>query len=273
MSFEDISDRYGLAMVNVTGVADLGRRDMGAPWWVGFAYQGGLAVADGTNVTRYDDPSFANLAGGGGRAAGVAQGMVRVFDPAQMQSVSFPLDGAASVAFGADGRMVVATGHELYLEGGDHALHLKIHLDGAPIHGLASSGDQVWYAQGTELGTVGASGVTQTSGANVPADAALIGSPTGDVWTLSSGQLARFATIHAGADECGWNNTVRPVFARACASCHLPGGTANIDLSTYASWQARRALIKQRVVVDHSMPPAGNPISDADRATVAQWAM
>ena len=58
----------------------------------------------------------------------------------------------------------------------------------------------------------------------LPADAKLFGSPTGDVWVLSSGMLRRFGEDSGGgADEEVWRQTVQPVFTRLCALCHMPG--------------------------------------------------
>ena len=66
------------------------------------------------------------------------------------------------------------------------------------------------------------SGLRRTTGAHVPTDTVLLPSPTGDVWTLSQGAI----------------------FLHVCASCHLPGGTADGTI----------------------------PLSDGDRATIAAWA-
>jgi mono/diheme cytochrome c family protein len=75
----------------------------------------------------------------------------------------------------------------------------------------------------------------------------------------------------ASADDAAWQARVAPVFQRVCAHCHLPGGDAGVDLSTLAAWTADRAEITRRVLVDRTMPPAGNELPDADRDALAAW--
>src|SRR5205823_5394117 len=59
-----------------------------------------------------------------------------------------------------------------------------------------------------------------------------------------------------------WTTNVQPIFARRCASCHLPGGSSGVDLSTFDAWIGKRALVRKRVVDTRTMPPKGNPIDD-----------
>jgi hypothetical protein len=199
---------------------------------------------------------------------------VRVYDAAMNVSHSYPLPGAKYVTFDSAANLVVATEHAVYVENADGDLALRYRSDNDTIHGIAAAGSRIWYTSGTEIGTIDSMSVTRSMGLGIAADATITGSPSGDVWVLAGGNLRRFtATSSASTDACSWVNTIRPVFARACASCHLPGGEANVDLSTFDAWDSRRMLIYQRVVVDHSMPPAGNPITDGDRMLIANWAM
>lgn len=69
-----------------------------------------------------------------------------------------------------------------------------------------------------------------------------------------------------------WRANILPVYTRSCAQCHRPGGSAGIDLSTYDAWNARRALIRHRVIDVRDMPQPGSPLSDADRAAIDAWA-
>ncbi|HEX7665936.1 MAG TPA: cytochrome c, partial [Polyangiaceae bacterium] len=62
-----------------------------------------------------------------------------------------------------------------------------------------------------------------------------------------------------------------PVFARACAACHLPNGVSGTDLSTADDWAKEKSAIHERVVVQRSMPPAGHAITDADREAIRAW--
>ncbi|HTN86336.1 MAG TPA: cytochrome c, partial [Sorangium sp.] len=100
----------------------------------------------------------------------------------------------------------------------------------------------------------------------LPRDGRLIGSPSGDVWLLASGALRRFAAAEGDAGPA-WDE-IAPVFARACAPCHLPRGEGGADLSTGAAWTSRRDAIARRVIEERTMPPPGRPLSEADRARI-----
>jgi uncharacterized membrane protein len=64
---------------------------------------------------------------------------------------------------------------------------------------------------------------------------------------------------------------VRPIVQAGC-SCHQAGGQmfGSAPLDTYARVFQRRALIRQKVFVDRSMPQGGG-ISDAQRETIRAW--
>ena len=44
-----------------------------------------------------------------------------------------------------------------------------------------------------------------------------------------------------------------------------------MTLATREAWENRRQIIQRRVVVERSMPPPGNAISEADRAAIRAW--
>jgi mono/diheme cytochrome c family protein len=245
----DVSDRYGLLDQKVIEVAATG----GAG--VAFRLDKGIALADGTNITTYD-LAVTGLAGDGGRLAGVASGAAHLFDPSRGQDTAFPLAGAAYVAFDGSGKLVAATPHALYGEDDAGKLEKLIDLPDAEVHGLAASPRGVWVAIGSELGLLDGDTLGVSKGAKLPADAALVPSSSGDVWAIDRGTLQRYSAASAG-DESLWDATVSPIFSRVCAECHLPGGTANIDLSYYGAWVAKRDLIKQRVIdmTPTPMPP------------------
>ena len=264
-SLEDVSDRYGLLGKKVKNVAALGEL------LVGFGYEGGLAVADGSTVTFFADGSCQQFAAGGKRVATVAPEGVKSFDPVAKSMVLYPLEGARHVAVDPRGRLVVATARAIYVEHEAGTLKLR-HKETDDVHGVAVSGTRVWFAAGTELGTIDDSGVSRSKGANVAQTAKLLPASNGEVWTLSDGALGRWGVDEAGGEnEKIWNEQIRPIFERACAKCHLPGGTAGIDLSSYRTWAAHVASIEDRVVVRKQMPPAGNELSEADRASIAKW--
>ena len=267
--FEPVSDRFGLGGDRVLGVADLGGR------LSAFRLADGLALADGASVIRYaaGPLSVSALAGGHGHLA-LGGDPVRVLDAASHAVHAFALPEspgrAVFVAVSAAGRLFVATPGAVYAENERGDLALRFETSSGAIHGLAAAGARVWFADGSELGVIegeGAHGrVRETRGAHVPVSATLAGSPSGDVWTLAGGALARYAV----EDEKGWDDTLAPMFRRACASCHGRGGEAGVDLSTPEAWDEARDRIRRRVVVERTMPPAGrgHPLPDADREAI-----
>jgi len=264
---EDVSDRFGLVGQHVREVAGLGASESA------FLLDQQIAVADGAQVTRYD-LAVTGLAGGAARVAGVAGGAVHVFDLATGKDSAYPLAGAAFVTFDVAGKVVAATPHALHGEDEAGGLVKLIDLGAATVHGLASSPSGVWVAMDGELGLLDGTTLGVSSGASLPKDATLAGSSSGDVWALSTGALTRYSAASAG-DESLWTETVLPVFTRVCSSCHLPGGTANIDLSYYGAWVARRQKVEARVIakMPTPMPPpsSGLTLTAADEAAIAAW--
>lgn len=266
-AFQDVSARYGL-----DGRAFRGASMIDATR-VGFLLDGGLAVADGRSVSRYDAlPPLLDIAGGGGRGAAIGSDLFVAFDPSLSSTRTYRIPGVASVAVGADGRIYASTRRALYAAKPDGELALVYDAEGDTLHGLASSGAHVWFADGSELGVVEGDHVAETSGAKVAFDARLSPSSTGDVWVLSQGKLDRFARAEAEpALATTWTTTLAPIFARVCAACHQPNGSSGTDLSTAEAWESERAAIQERVVVTRTMPPQGHPLSDADRDAIRSW--
>lgn len=274
-SFETVSERWGLAGERVDAVVDLGRGFvgfLGAPTASAPTF---AAIADGKVVTRFD-AAFLSLAGGGGRAAATFGDGVRVIDPGARSDRLFTLAGVRQVALDTHGRLFAATEHEVYEESTGGVLSLRYETADATIHGLTASGDRVWFADGGDLGVIDLEGVAVTRDLHLAADARLAPS-TADVWAISGGALRRFARDEAPAaapsavGAQAWSAQIRPVFARACSACHLPGGSAGVDLSTFERWEAARDTLRRRVVQTRSMPPQGHPLSDADRAAIEAW--
>jgi hypothetical protein len=193
---------------------------------------------------------------------------------------TFPLPGAKSAVITA-GKIAAANDHQLFEEEAGK-LVLRYDAGSATIGGLAGSGARVWFLLGTELGTLEGGKIALSKGAALPAGAVLSASPTGDVWVASAGTLTRFSVGGpVSPEEADWQKTIVPVFARTCGKCHAPGGTAQIDLSSYQAWSTRRDLIFKRVAVDRTMPPMGTvfstgnsvptPMSEEERAIVKKW--
>jgi hypothetical protein len=265
-SFEDVSARYGLEGRRVLGAAELD------PARVGFLLDGEVDVADGRRVTRYAAPApLVSLAGGGGGGVATSRGAVVLFD-ATMAARTFPVPGVTHAAIGADGRLYASTPRALYAstERGDLALLYDAGAD--TLHGLVASGSHVWLADGAELAVVDGDHVAETSGVRIPPDARLAASPSGDVWVVASNSVRRYARVGPEpALEVAWSSTLAPIFARSCASCHLPGGISGTDLSTAEAWESEKTRIAERVVTGRTMPPEGHPLADADRAAIAAW--
>jgi cytochrome c5 len=263
-ALEPVSERFGLTGDHVVGVASLG----GAV--AGFRLPDGIAVADGTAVTRYATGPLSAFTGGGGRAA-IGGDPLRVFDVAKKSVSAYAVpDRASFVAVTPAGRLFVATPDAIWAEDERGDLALRFEAAGMTIHGLAAAADRIWFADGPELGVIEGAQVRKTKGAKVSPAAELSGSPSGDVWTLTGGALARFAVAGVGGPP--WDATVAPVFRRACEGCHRAGGEAGIALGTREAWEKRRDKIRARVLVDRTMPPpGGRPLADADRDAIRAW--
>lgn len=268
-----VNDRYGLAMDKVVDAAG------GGPY-AGFMLASGVAVTDGQNVTHYQGAAKSIAAHG--TAVALADGAaVRVFDGGKESDVT--LADAQFVAFDDAGELYAATSHRLHRVK-DGAAAVMFDAGDRTIHQLTGAGANVWFAVDGDVGLVRAGAVAVASGGTLPADARLVGSPSGDVWELAGGHLSRVSAGGSGAsaDETSWNMNVQPIYAAVCSSCHSPPGSgkdsSNIDLSTYAAWNMRRTNIYTRVVTQAgtatSMPPPNAPIalSDAQRSAIAAWA-
>jgi hypothetical protein len=265
-AFDDVSARYGLDGRKVRGATMIDASH------VGFLLDQEVAVADGHRVTRYTTGPLLALAGGGGRAAGLAKDSIVSFDAASLTARSFPLPDVTRVVVGADGRLYATTPRAVYASGVDGKLALVYAADADTVHGLAASGAHVWFADGRELGVVDGDHVAETTGAGLSPDAVLEPSGSGDVWVLAGGQLQRFARVDPEpALAAMWNGTLSPIFARVCASCHQPNGTSGTDLSTAEGWESEKQQIRDRVVVTRTMPPEGHPLGDDDRKAIASW--
>ena len=218
----------------------------------------------------WDDPGWQSLAASDVRLAGVVNGRVRVFDTAATSFASFPIASAAEhVAFDAGGRLLVSTSREIYVENG---ASLSLRYKDANIHGLVNAGKRVWFAAGDELGTLEADVAYRSRGATLDIAAALVASASGDVWAMAGGEPQRF-TVDSGdaADEQKWQASMQPIFARVCSKCHLPGGDARIDMSSYAAWIAHVANIEDRVLVKQSMPQLERHCPTRIAQAIAAW--
>lgn len=264
---ERVAPRYGLQNAKVRAVVALGQGR------VAFRLDNGLALTDGEKVARYDY-AFESLAGGLGRGIGLGAAGVRVFDPFAGFDRTFAVPEARWVGFDSRGRVVVENAHALWLEDDPRALvvpgepRLSLMRKGQkPLHGLATSGDHVWFGEGDELGAMDDRAILRSSGLKLPEDATLLPASGGDVWALADGKLLRYSSAHGAST---FDTQVAPIARRVCAQCH--GAGAMIPLVTKSDWEAMRATIQARVVLGKTMPPKGTPLSDDERAAIGAWA-
>lgn len=263
MTLEDVTGRYGLTMRPARSVATLsGNRTV-------FGLQTGFAVANGMTVTVWNDPSFTNLVASGNRVAARTMAGVRVFNTMTTTNVDFTIAGVTGVAFNAQGRLVVAVGNALYTENMAGELVLQ-EMAPAAIRAVEQSGARTWLIVGNNLGVWDGQDIRIATAPSIAAGAKLVGSASGDVWVIAGGMLNRYG-FEIPPDVQRWEETVRPIFARRCTPCHLPGGTGNVDFTTYAAWAMRRADIRGRVFTTRDMPPPPGMLTDAERMALQAW--
>jgi len=262
-TLENVTARYTLEMRDARTVAPLDATR------TAFGMAAGFAIADGMRVLSWDDPTFATMVAGGGRVATRTPQGVRVFDAATRLFQQYPLQGVTGVGLDGMGRLHVTAGAVYYAQ--DMAGQLVPRVTApAMLRDVTVSGSRVWLVVGSSLGAVEDGALSVADDVMVPAGATLHGSPSGDLWVLTATTVERYG-IDDSPDRRLWEETVRPVFSRRCTPCHLPGGTAGIDLSTYASWVMRRASVRTQVFDTGAMPPNPPPLSADDRAALARW--
>lgn len=209
---------------------------------------------------RYDTGPLDHVSATSGYVAGTTATEVRVLDLAAGKSTNYDVIGPIATTFDESHHVVVMTDHAL-LRQVDGRSSLEVIAERPKLHGLTRTPDRVWFGAGTDLWALDQTGVKIARGVALPGDATLSGSASGDVWVLAA-ELARVKTVtttQAGggenATEAAWTTEILPIYQGVCSSCHGPGGSAGIDLSTYEGWVARRAVIRARVVDQKNMPP------------------
>lgn len=261
-AFEDVSPRYGLAGRKVKDAANVG------PGRVGFLLDGQLALGGDAKLAIYPAKASAALSGGGDFAACVGQGQVELVNGTNALVTRYALPGVNAAAVDDAGRLYASTDRAVYA--GDAAGGLALVFDAGHdgVHDLVAGGGRVWFADRGELGVVDGVRVRETSGLGL-ASPRLTSAANGDVWVIDGGKLARYEV--PGARAAAWATAVAPVFARACATCHLANGKSGVDLSTEAAWEGKRGAIRERVLVSRTMPPRGHTLTEEDRRALADW--
>jgi len=256
---EPIHDRFQLAGARAIGAAG----DT-----IALATSDGVAVVrDRSHLARFATPAVGELAVGKGRIAVRRDGTIEVWDLTAATRVHYQVAGASRIAFldpaGAPRLVVAAAGGVLVERGGA----LRALATPGSVADVAVAGARLWLRSGAALYVGDGNTLARVPGA--PAGK-LFGLASGDVVVAAPDHATRLA-LAAPSDDPRWDADVRPIFERVCARCHLPGGTADVDLSTPAAWRAHHGELVDRVVENRTMPPAGVELSDADRHTLAVW--
>lgn len=273
---EDITARYAL-----TGKAVYELVASGSGSEVVFALENQLAITDGTAL-RLFDVSLRNLIAHAGRVAGFDASGLRIVEPKTGSTRRIELSGLVGLAFSPDGALWAATADALYVEKDGGLTRMHRVSPGQQIRGLAGSLRGIWIGLADEsalsLALLRDGQLLQpATRPALPPDARLLGSPSGDVWVVSSdGQLSRYGQESGGGRDLAlWRETLLPLFGRHCQGCHLPNGSAHIDMTTYGSWTRLRSAVLERVVnrTPSPMPPDGSGmLSPDERAAVSAWA-
>lgn len=246
---EDITDRYQLTDVRALAAAGT---------TTAFALPDGVAVTgDGIHEMRAKLAPPMALAASTGRVALAGANAVAVWDLARRESRTYPL-AARQVAF-VDGRLAVATRDRVYVEPQG-----MLPFAGAQI---AAGGKRLWILADGALYALDGTSLRRADVA-VPRRARLFASSGGDAWLATTGAIVRASL---DVDDPSWRAQIAPVFTRVCAHCHLPGGSAGVDLSTAASWHADHDELERRVLVTGTMPPAGTDLTAAEKDALRAW--
>jgi hypothetical protein len=161
-------------------------------------------------------------------------------------------------------RLVVTTKQGVWIEHGGTLRELGV----SDVAATAIAGQKLWLEIGKRLYILNDTTPLDTTVASAGGEP-MFGAPNGDVWVGAHG-IRRYA-LGAATIDPSWRDKIQPVFEHVCAHCHLPGGDAGVDLSTAASWTSEHDELVDRVVKTKTMPPAGTEMSDADRATLADF--
>jgi Cytochrome C oxidase, cbb3-type, subunit III len=225
-------------------------------------------TTDGVHVARY--PITGELAVARDRLAVATEHATELWDLAKNTRLTFPVTGHPAFLDGTspEPRLVVMQPDALwYARGG------VLHRVSVPAHYAAVvAGAQLWLRDGNALYVMLDDVLRKTDAQLTATDAVdtLLGSPSGDVWLGAKSGVRRFSLART-IDDSKWTAQVQPVFAHVCAHCHLPGGSADVDLSSAATWTSEHDELVRRVIVTRTMPPAGTSLSDSDRAALAAW--
>ena len=234
------------------------------------ASQALVVTNDDKHVTRFElDPRSPKIliAVAQDRVALANADSVDVWDLAANTKRSYAIGNGRPGFLEADqksARLVVTSKQGVWIEHGGTLRELGV----SDVAATAIAGQKLWLEIGKRLYILNDTTPLDTTVASAGGEP-MFGAPNGDVWVGAHG-IRRYA-LGAVTTDPTWRDKIQPVFEHVCAHCHLPGGDAGVDLSTSASWTSEHDELVDRVVKSKTMPPAGTEMSDADRATLADF--
>ncbi|MEZ4394647.1 MAG: c-type cytochrome [Polyangiales bacterium] len=262
-SLDDVTARLALGMRDIRSAAVVARDA------VAFGGDGGFAVLRGASVTAWNDPDFVQIFGGGNRVGALTDVGVKVFDLMTERAVRYNVAGVTGAALSSAGALVVTVGPLLYEQNPRGELS-PVYTHASALRGVVVSDANTWLIADGRLAIWDGFRVRTSPEVPLSSSARLIAASGGGVWTLQDGALARYALV-VDPEEQRWNRDIRSIFATRCTPCHLPGGTAGIDLSTRCAWAIRRDGIREQVVTRMLMPPPPADMPAPERAAIAAY--
>lgn len=262
-SLDDVSSRLALGMRDIRSAAVVARDA------VAFGGNGGFAVLRGASVTAWNDPDFVQIFGGGNRVGAITDAGVKVFDLMTERAVRYNVAGVTGAGLSSAGALVVTVGPLLYEQNPRGEL-TPVYTHPSALRGVVVSDANTWLIADGRLAIWDGFRVRTSPEVPLSSSARLIAASGGGVWTLQAGVLARYALL-VDPEEQQWNRDIRSIFATRCTPCHLPGGTAGIDLSTRCAWAIRRDGIREQVVTRMLMPPPPADMPAPERAAIAAY--
>lgn len=262
-ALEDVTSRLALGMRDIQSAARVSDDA------VAFGGSGGFAVLRGSNVAAWNDPDFVQIAGGGNRIAAANSTGVKVFDLMTERAVRYGVTGVTGFALSRAGSLIITVGARIYEQNTRGEL-APVYTHSAELRTLAVSGDNTWLIADNRLALWDGFRVRTTADVTLASSARLIAASNGGVWVLQGGVLSRY-TLVVDPEDQRWNTEIRSIFATRCTPCHLPGGTAGIDLSTRCAWAIRRDAIRDQVNVRMLMPPLPATMPAQERNAIAAY--
>lgn len=264
-SLEDVGARFGLgADEHATAIATL------SPTSFAVAVASGLVVVDTAAKTtrRFDLGAVHALSANGTRIAAATDQEILVVEPASTRVTRHDVRGVVFTAFDSEGSLVVASLASLYREDGTSLAVIPL-PGNAPVRGLVAAGARLWIGADHDLYVLEAGALHRGTGVAVPDGAVLTSGGSADLWIAGSA-LARIRKAGAALEQ-RWEREIQPIYQRVCASCHAPGGSSGIDLSTASAWEVRRPTINVRVLEQRNMPPPPKALSEDEIAVIRSW--